>query len=476
MLSRLNSLSVLAFAGFAVAFLPLIFVIVIATTYVDELARQSTKMVTDSVAATRDTQYILEVITDLERGARQFQVVGDEELFALYRERHGSLLATLGDLRHILPETRNETAALEGTALWILEGIRDHPHDSEEVAVAVRGFEQLRAEGRGIFTQVKSLIDDDLAALRTHTADVTRSIYWLAAGLIPLAVALGVLFTALIARSVRQLGGAIHQLGEGDLERRIKVGGPLDLRDLGDRLDWLRTRLADLEREKSTFLRHVSHELKTPLANIREGAELLTDGSAGPLGERQREVMTVVRENSLALQKSIENLLHFSAWQKTRASPEKTVFGLRELVASVLSRHRLAIANGKLRIRTELPDLRINSDLEKFHVIFDNLVSNAVKFSPPGGTVMIRAGLDNSHVELLVADEGPGIPESERERVFDAFYQGSAVHHGHVRGTGIGLSVVRESVRILGGSIEICNGRTRGANFQLRFRVKDILA
>src|SRR5207342_3756665 len=95
---------------------------------------------------------------------------------------------------------------------------------------------------------------------------------------------------------------------------------------LGRQLEWLRVRLLDLAQEKNKFLRHMSHELKTPLANIREGTELLLDGSVGELDHQQQEVTGILRDNGVKLQKLIENLLTFSAWQTQTASLDLTEF------------------------------------------------------------------------------------------------------------------------------------------------------
>ena len=98
----------------------------------------------------------------------------------------------------------------------------------------------------------------------------------------------------------------------------------------------------------------------------------------------------------------------------------------------------------------------------------DNLVSNAVKFAPPGGDIYIKTGMDEHQVTIEVADTGPGIPASERQRIFEPFYQGKAPQTGHVLGTGIGLSVVWECVRAHGGSIEIVDGQYPGAHFRIK--------
>ena len=120
----------------------------------------------------------------------------------------------------------------------------------------------------------------------------------------------------LIARPIRQLDQAIRQMGTADFTHAIEVNGPQDLRYVGQRLEWLRTRLNELEQQQTRFLRHVSHELKTPLTAVREGAELLRDNVGGRLSPEQQEIVRIVRENTLSLQKLIEDLL---TYHQTRA-------------------------------------------------------------------------------------------------------------------------------------------------------------
>ena len=138
--------------------------------------------------------------------------------------------------------------------------------------------------------------------------------------------ALAILFAVLIARPIRQLDQAIRQMGTADFTHAIEVNGPQDLRYLGQRLEWLRTRLHELEEQQNRFLRHVSHELKTPLTAVREGAELLRDNVGGELSPEQREIVRIVRENTLSLQKLIEDLL---TYHQTRAMEPQTLGPVR---------------------------------------------------------------------------------------------------------------------------------------------------
>src|SRR4029077_20259370 len=126
-----------------------------------------------------------------------------------------------------------------------------------------------------------------------------------------IALAAALVLTRLIARPIAQIDSAIRQLGSADFEHPIRVSGPADLQSLGERLDWLRRRLTELEAQKNRFLRHLSHDLKTPLAALREGTELLNDQVAGPLAPPQRQVVAIMRDNSVKLQPLIEELLGY---------------------------------------------------------------------------------------------------------------------------------------------------------------------
>jgi two-component system sensor histidine kinase GlrK len=115
-------------------------------------------------------------------------------------------------------------------------------------------------------------------------------------------------------------------------------------------------------------------------------------------------------------------------------------------------------------------DITLHADRSKLRLILDNLISNAVKFTPDGGTITVRAWREDGggNVVIDVADTGPGIPAEERARIFEAFYQGATPQGGLVRGTGIGLSVVQEFVNAHGGTVELLDGELPGAHFRVR--------
>jgi two-component system sensor histidine kinase GlrK len=311
-------------------------------------------------------------------------------------------------------------------------------------------------------------IESGLSQLQTQTAETQKYLFWLSAGLIFLTALLVALFTYVLMRPIRQIDSAISQLGKGTFSKTILVRGPSDLVDLGRQLEWLRVRLLELAQERNRFLRHMSHELKTPLANIREGTELLMDGAVGELDSSQREVTAILRDNGIKLQSLIENLLSFSAWQARHSGLEISEFHLRPLVKSVLETHQLTLLAQRVHLDLKVQDIELRADRAKLKLILDNLLSNALKYSPRGGTIYIHASQERDVLVLDIADTGPGISKDERGAIFEAFYSGRAPTAGHLKGTGIGLSVVNEFVQAHGGSIEILDDVFPGAHFRVR--------
>jgi two-component system, NtrC family, sensor histidine kinase GlrK len=144
---------------------------------------------------------------------------------------------------------------------------------------------------------------------------------------------------------------------------------------------------------------------------------------------------------------------------------------IRRIIERVTADQALAARARGLVFDTAIEDVMLAADPEKLRVVLDNLVSNAIKFSPQGGRVRIVARLDGDALELDVIDEGQGIPPADRARIFDPFYQGANPGAGPVRGTGIGLSVVKEYVFAHGGGVEVIESRG-GAHFRVRLPIE----
>jgi len=284
--------------------------------------------------------------------------------------------------------------------------------------------------------------------------------------LIPTAVLLIAWFTYLIAKPISQVSAGIQALGQGQFAHPIQIEGPGDLVRLGEQLDWLRERLVTLEAQKTRFLQHISHELKTPLTALREGSDLLSSGVVGNLNAEQREIARILQENSIELRKLIEGLLNYSAVHAQASYLDAKIVPLNDLVRRVLNDRKLAIVSKGIRIELDTETVAAYCDEGKIRVVLDNLLSNAIKYSPERGLISFRLYKEQGDAVFEVSDEGPGIPELEREKVFEAFYKGIDPPLAAVKGSGLGLAIVKEYVTLHRGRIEILEGP--GAHFRIR--------
>ena len=460
--------------GFTIVAAPLLFAIVNAAVQMNRLSARSEQLVVHGVRGTRNNQRMFEEIGALERTARLYQVIGSADFLDAYARNQEHLVATLNEM-HGMPldsESLSVAQALQDESARLQQELKSSAPNSARMAELFNAFPQLSEKASKVSDHVSAQIDRELTSLQLATQLAQRNLFWETLLLVPLTLAVVGVFTYLFGRPIRAIDRAISELGRGTFSRPIAIRGPADLERLAAQLEWLRGRLLDLAQEKNRFLRHMSHELKTPLANIREGTELLMDGAVGELQSGQREVTAILRENGMKLQRLIENLLSFSAWQAKSVGLEITEFKLRPLVKSVLENQQLTLVAQRVRLDVHVEDLTPLADRGKVRLILDNLLSNAIKFTPRGGTISIHARGEREQLVIDVMDSGPGIPPDERIRIFEAFYQGKTPQGGHVKGTGIGLSVVTEFVNAHAGSIEILEAKSGGAQFRVRLPMR----
>jgi two-component system sensor histidine kinase GlrK len=454
--------------GFVLVALPLVGALLYSAWNTERLAERSTNAVFNAAQAARASRSLVNRIGTIERLAQQVAVLADPGLRADYAKVHEDFKRVAADLSR-LPLDGHQMSALERTlaqeqSLYAL--LRDTPRaklDPREIRAKVDALTENAYEVLAISYLVA---DREVERLRASAEAVQRRLVLLVIFTSAIAVSISLVLTRIIARPIVQLEAAIRQLGSADFSRPIRVRGPEDLQNLGEKLDWLRRRLNELEAQKNRFLRHLSHELKTPLTALREGAELLNDRVAGPLAPSQQRVVGIMRENSLKLQAMIEDLLDYQRALHAAASLDVRAVPLAALVHEVEETHRLAAQAKGQRVAVEVAELSVQADAEKLRSILDNLLSNAVKFTPPGGTISILAREQGRDVQIEVIDSGPGVPAEERESIFDSFFRGRAKASGRIEGTGLGLAIVREFAEAHGGRVAAVAGG-QGGHFRV---------
>lgn len=468
-LYRSTSIVQLIRRGLLVMALLLVFGQLVAVISVDRLTRQSGRAVYDAAEALHNSQQLATAIALMERSARQYNVVRDENFYRVYIEHRQQFLQYAETLL-TKPLDDRQRAALQSLAERekdIFRELRSARPGSATAREAIDGFWFLNTIGRTILTESQEYIGREVKRIQEAAAEAKRQLMVQAAAFIAAALILAMLYSRWINRPLRQLEQAIDKLGKGNLTEAIQVrAGPRDLHQLGRELEGLRQRLLSLEQQKALMLRNFSHELKTPLATIREGIELLKDQVPGRLNRDQDDIIDIVRGNSVRLQKLIEDLISLNVAQGEAVSMSWQSVGLQSVLDEVLEEQHLLAEGRGLRVNRTFEAATVPGDREKLKTVFQNIVSNAIKYSPDGGSINVTLRRDTDHAIVDVVDEGPGVDPAERQKVFELFYRGRRRSASEAKGSGVGLTIAQSYVRLHKGKIEIVDV-PRGAHLRI---------
>jgi len=460
---RPRSLPQLVLLAFVVVMLPLGVLMYQAGQALSELSRLAEVSARQAVAETRRARTLGSLALEMERGARQYAVVQQDSLLEIYDARLEEFRQLLTSQRLLLPDDPDVKAL--GDLLDELEALPDL--DAESYEQTLTQFVPFSEHVEGMRQATNQRIDQRLDAIQGRAVEVQQRLWWQTGALVSSSLLLMLLFTRLIIRPVRQLESRILGIGSGDQEHRVqRVQGPAELVALGERLDWLTGRLDELEEQKQQFLRHMSHELKTPLASVREGSSLLSDGVAGEVNPRQREVLELIDASGAELQRLIEQLLDYNLLQHNRTA-EIERLDIATVVREVLAKHRLALETKEMRLEVFTGRVIWWADHQATARVLDNLISNALAYGEQGGDMVIRARASHDRLELEVANSGEPIAEQDRPHLFEAFYQGRARRKGALKGSGIGLSVAADCARLQHGRLDLVDNDRLAVCFRL---------
>jgi two-component system, NtrC family, sensor histidine kinase GlrK len=433
----------------------------------EHVASQGRQASQNAASLTTQVQRLAERTVSMERSARQFLVLDDPALRDRFEAAWQDAKAAQQELAALLDDAGPQAVladwAAQADAAW---AVLQTPARAR--AGALRRltplFARLHSLNESLTLQSQQAMDRRSDAVLAELEQQWRLISGLVLGAIALALLLGFGFGHWLLRPLVHLEAAIGRLGDNRFDQPVSVRGPADLRRLGGQLEWLRQRLAALESDKTRFLRHISHELKTPMASIREGAALLGDGVAGPLTANQAEIVRILADNTASLQRQIEDLLRYQALASDAQQLRRRPVDLAGLLARVVDEQRLLWQARSLQVRVQAPPCTASVDGDKLAMVLANLLVNAVRFSPPGGVIELTLARDDAGVRIACIDAGPGVAPEDVERIFEPFYQGRHQASGARRGSGIGLSIVREIVQAHGGCCRLLPS-TRGAHF-----------
>ena len=443
-------------AGCLLAAVPLLLALLLAAAQLNRLTQHSSKLVKEGVAVVRLGSQLRDDINNLERAVRQYAILGDPALGEVIKSRMVQTESTLRDIQDLQlapladPVFNAQNELVQTAKLWV-----EVPQPPDAAGSLAQHIQVIGEQADAILVSGRAAIDDQVDRLQSASSAARRILLISSMTLVPLTALLALAFSAAVTRPLRRLGAGIVDLGNGRYGEPVSIRFPSEMQRLGRRLDWLRQRLQQLEADKDSFLRNVSHELKTPLASLHEGSALLRDQALGPLTAPQREVAEILVESADELGGLIHNLLAYAEWRKERQHPPMAWFDARQLGEEVVARHRLSLDKRHLQTELRAHSGRLFGHRPQLRVALENLLGNAIKHAPPETTIDIELAVSGARCLLSVRDRGRGVPEQEKRMIFEPFVRGTEAEESGARGTGVGLSIVHETVLSHKGTVEV---------------------
>jgi signal transduction histidine kinase len=289
---------------------------------------------------------------------------------------------------------------------------------------------------------------------------VTVFVFWvgLKLGLWPsisgiIAAAVAMTMVWFLARGMtsplREMASAASEMAKGNYDRRVRTVSRDEVGELARAFNRMAAELAETDRVRRDLVANVSHELRTPITALQAVLENLVDGVTEPDPETFRTMLSQVER----LGRLVKQLLDLSRLESGAVPLDRTAFRVEPLLEHAVRESQLHAPEIPVQVSIDAHDLTADGDPERVHQVVANLLENAVRHTPRGGIVEVRARRSDHAVVIEVLDEGPGIPESDQSRVFERFYRADSARASSDGGAGLGLAIAQWIVDLHGGDI-----------------------
>lgn len=458
------SLMQLVLLGFVGVVLPLILLVFQAANAYRELSTQAGLNASEAVAFTRRSQALQTLALDMERTSRQYSIVEEAYLLNLLASQFNEFKTLVQQPYLLFPVTQAQESleALLKDALPEQQTLQNLA-DIEYIANLADLTESLTSQTQGS-------VDERLQTMQQQLLSLQKQLVWQFLMLLSLSLLLVIFFTWRLLRPIDYLQKRINSLADPNNNNKTKQlqEGPAELIQLDVRLNWLEEQLDEIEQQKAQFLRHISHELKTPLASIREAGDLLHEEVLGSLTPSQKEVTGLLEQNSRRLQELIEQLLDYNLLQGKKQL-ELAAINLDNLLERLLEPWQPLLEQRQQQVNLPQSGLALSGDISLLRSTLDNLLTNALHYGDASKNIEIRAGIEQTLQWMEVENSGTPIPETEQKRLFEPFYQGSGKRRGAVKGSGLGLSIAADCMKAHGGQLTLLISTPHATTFRLEW-------
>ena len=280
-----------------------------------------------------------------------------------------------------------------------------------------------------------------------------------------IAIVMASVISRTIARPLQAVSEAATAIAMGDLEQAVPVSGPAEVRAVAEAFNTMSEEVRDTQQAQQDFMANVSHDLKTPLTSIQGYSMAIMDGTM----KDPKQAAEIIHDEASRLTRMVIELTDLARLQAGSLSIHFSEINLSD-IAKVVAQKLAVVARDKqitLRVDTE-PIPTIAGDGDRLVQVLNNLIGNAIKYTPKGGTVLVKTQQVADGVEVIIQDTGVGIPAKDLARIFERFYQVDKAR-GPQRGTGLGLAITHEIVEAHGGNIHVKSEVDKGTRFTIWF-------
>ena len=446
---QLGSLRQLTLVSFVIVLVPLALLVGYSQIKLSQIGQIATNEAEYSVNTVRRVSKMEGLSFDIERLVRQYHIVKKDALKPLIEKLTQRFTEFQVPVCEQLLEKRNCNSLSER-----LNWINQYSGTDDQLLLDAQ-LAEFKQNLYNLATQVDSSLDKRIKDQQIYVSSVQQTQFWLTACLLGSSFLLIVLGSKAILKPVTRLERIITAISrQEDTLPAISTSGPKELIVLEHKLHRLGGRLIQLENLRHALLRHASHELKTPLASIKEGCSLLTEQVVGPLNTDQEEVLSLLNSSTDRLNLLIVQLLDYNLLLQ-QAKPVFSKINTESFFDEFVTENSLAIKqhDNQMDMKIELPT--IFADHKLFRRILDNLVSNAIAHGSKGRPISIRLYQQENMQVLDFANCGQEIALEQRITLFQPFSRGEGVRNDRVTGSGLGLSIVADCARMMFGKAEM---------------------
>ena len=448
-----RSLRQLVFIAFFLIISPIGYMLYKTSNVLENQLQESYRQTHMALQLSQQNNMFERLAEDIVRSATQFRIV---QLPAI-KERLDEQIENFNNLLSVhmfLTEQNHHRRRFE--ALFL--AVQTDPLDESIDTLPQLARDQAEESYRKMEAELNSLQEQ---------ARINRQALWWQTTLLVLAtLGLMLFFSTAITRPIAELISRIQAIGRREDLPAVPIRGPMEIVTLNNKILWLDQHLQKLEQVKLEFIQHISHELKTPLTTLREGADLLAEEVPGALNKQQHHVVSLIQTSSINLQTLIEQLLDYNRLQQAH-SVELQHVDIHKAIMDAVTPLQLIVSEKSIQLTLPETSHVIRSDPGMLHRIIGNLVSNAIYYTGNNGHVIIASRIDEKALILDIENNGSAIPSTDVEKIFEPCYQVKKRRTGPLKGTGIGLSIAMEASRAMHGKLTLHTNREGKIVFRL---------